>query len=58
MCDQLFNFKIDSVNDSDKFISSTTTTNSEVSENDTVISSTEGSQTIDETNSDVDDERL
>jgi len=58
MCEQLFNFKIDSVNDSDKFISSTTTTNSEVSENDTVISSTEGSQTIDETNSDVDDERL
>jgi len=58
MCEKLFNFKIDSVNDSDKFISSTTTTNSEVSENDTFLSSTEGSQTIDETNSDVDDEGL
>ncbi|XP_029346509.1 uncharacterized protein LOC100575225 [Acyrthosiphon pisum] len=59
MCEKLFNFKIDSVNDSDKFISSTTTTdNSEVSENDTFFNSTEGSQTIDETNSDMDDEEL
>lgn len=58
MCEKLFNLKIDSVNDSDKFISSTTTTNSEVSENDTFLSSTEGSQTIDETNSDVNDEGL
>lgn len=59
MCEKLFNFKIDPVNDSDKFISSTTTTdNSEVSENDTFLRSTEGSQTIDETNSDVDDEGL
>jgi len=59
MCEKLFNFKIDSVNDSDKVITSTTTTdNSEVSENDTFLSSTEGSQTIDETNSDMDDEGL
>jgi len=59
MCEKLFNFKIDSVNDSDKVITSTTTTDdSEVSENDKFLCSTEGSQTIDETNSDMDDESL
>jgi len=59
MCEKLFGFKIDLVNESDKAITSTTTTdNFEVSENDTVFSSTEGSQIIDETNSDIDDEEL
>lgn len=59
MCEKLLSFKIDSVNDSDKVITSTTSTdNFEVSENDTFLSSTEGSQDIDETNSDMGDEGL
>jgi len=57
MCEKLFSFKIVPMNDGDKVITSTTTTdNFEVSENDTFLSSTEGSQIIDETNSDMDDE--
>lgn len=63
MCEKLFGFKIDIVNDSDKAITSTTTTDNfevvkVVSENDTILSSTEGSQIIDETNSDMADEEL
>jgi len=59
MCEKLFDFKIDSLNDNDKIITSTTTTdNFEVNENDTVLSITEGSQIIDETNSDISDEEL
>jgi len=59
MCEKLFGFKIDPVNDIDKAITSTTTTdNFEVSENDTFLSSTEGSQIIDETYSNMDDEEL
>lgn len=59
MCEKLFDFKIDTLNDNDKIITSTTTTdNFEVQENDTVLSITEGSQIIDETNSDISDEEL
>ncbi|CAH1731600.1 unnamed protein product [Aphis gossypii] len=59
MCEKLFDFKINSLNDNDKIITSTTTTdNFEVNENDTVLSITEGSQIIDETNSDISDEEL
>jgi len=59
MCKKLFDFKIDSLNDNDKIITSTTTTdNFEVNENDTVLSTTEGSQITDETNSDIGDEEL
>jgi len=59
MCEKLFNFKIDSLNDNDKIITSTTTTdNFEVNENDIVLSSTEESQTLDKTNSDIGDEEL
>lgn len=59
MCEKLFDFKIDSLNDNDKIITSTTTTdNFEVNENDTVLSITEGLQITDETNSDIGDEEL
>lgn len=60
MCEKLFNFKIDSVNDSDKVITSTTVTdNFEVNEHYTTFSSsTEGLQIIDETNFDTSDETL
>jgi hypothetical protein len=59
MCEKHFDFKIDFLNDNDKIITSTTTTdNFEVNENVTFISSNEGSQIIDETNSDMGDEEL
>jgi len=59
MCEKLFSFKIDSVNDSDKVITSTTSTdNFEVNENDTFLSSTEGSQDVDEIISDMGEEGL
>lgn len=59
MCEKLFDFKIDSLNNNDKIITSTTNTdNFEVNENDTVLSSTGGSKIIDESNSDIGDEEL
>ncbi|XP_026820424.1 uncharacterized protein LOC113559025 isoform X2 [Rhopalosiphum maidis] len=59
MCEKHFDFKIDFLNDNDKIITSTTTTdNFEVNENVTFLSSNEGSQIIDETNSDKGDEKL
>uniref|UniRef100_A0A2S2PDG6 RISC-loading complex subunit tarbp2 n=1 Tax=Schizaphis graminum TaxID=13262 RepID=A0A2S2PDG6_SCHGA len=59
MCKKHFDFKIDFLNDNDKIITSTTTTdNFEVNENVTFLSSNEGSQIIDEINSDMGDEEL
>jgi len=60
MCEKYFDFKIDFLNDNDKIITSTTTTtdNFEVNENVTFLSSNEGSQIIDETDSDMGDEEL
>ncbi|XP_025198322.1 uncharacterized protein LOC112596755 [Melanaphis sacchari] len=58
MCEKLFDFKIDFLNNNDKMITSTTIDNFEVNENDTFLSSIEGSQIIDETNSDMSDEKL
>jgi len=59
MWEKMFDFKIDFLNENDKTLVSTTTIgNFEVNKNDTFLSSTEGSQIIGETNSDIDDKEL
>lgn len=59
MWEKMFDFKIDSLNENDKMLTSTTTIgNFEVNKNDTFLSNTEGSQIIGETNSDIDDKEL